>query len=447
MTASGDASEPAQVERNWAGNHVYAGRLVRPGSVEELQHVVRAQRNVGFLGSRHSFNAIADADVLIDMRGLPPRMEVDAARRRVTVSGGTTYGTLAPVLEQHGLALPNLASLSHITVAGAIAIGTHGSGVRNGGLATAVAGLEIVRADGELIRVERGDAAFDGCVVSLGALGAVVSVTLELEPTYQVRQWVIEDVPWSSLLDDLHAVMACAYSVSLFTLWDGDVRQAWFKERLDTPARLPVLRRGTPATRDVHPIPGLDAANATRQMGVAGPWFDRLPHFRIGFTPSNGNELQSEFLVDWSAATDAIGAMQRIGAQIRPLLQICEVRAVAGDTLWMSPAFERESLAIHFTWQPDAEAVESALAKVEAALLPLGARPHWGKVFLAAADDLANRYAELMRFAALRDHYDPERAFSNPWLERHVFGTAAPSRSVSGRMSEKNETHECALDP
>jgi xylitol oxidase len=413
---------PGREVGNWAGNHTYAGEIVRPGSLDELRRIVRTSPRVGFLGSRHAFNAIADSDVLIDMRALPPRVEIDVERRQVTVGGGMTYAELAPVIEAEGLALANLASLPHITVAGAVATGTHGSGVGNGGLGTAVATLEIVRADGELMRVTRGDRDFDGCVVGLGALGAVVGVTLDLEPTYRVRQWVSEDLPWSSVLEQLDDVMACAYSVSLFTRWDGTVRQAWFKERLDRDERVPpaILHLGTPAAGDLHPVPGMDPVNCTPQRGDAGPWFDRLPHFRIGFTPSNGDELQSEYLVDRAVGADAIAAVAQIGDAIRPALQISEVRTVAADGLWMSPAHGRDSLALHFTWHPAPEPVGAAVALIEAALLPLGARPHWGKVFAAEAGDIAARYPRRGDFVALADRLDPNHALGNAWLTRHV---------------------------
>jgi xylitol oxidase len=418
-------------ERNWAGNHVYAGRVVRPRSVQELQHVVAASRSVGFLGSRHAFNAIADRDLLIDMRALPPLIEVDAARRSATVSGATTYGELAPVAEAHGLALANLASLPHISVAGAIATGTHGSGLGNAALAGAVTGLQVVRGDGELVRIARTDPHFDGCVVHLGALGAVVTVTLALEPTYQVRQWVVEDVPWAALAGQLEAVMRAAYSVSLFTRWDGAVSQLWVKERLDSGRDVPpaLLALGPPARVNRHPIGGLDPIHCTAQLGQPGPWFDRLPHFRLAFTPSSGDELQSEYFVGWERAAEAIAAVQRLGDAIRPALLVSEVRAVAGDRLWMSPSYGGDALAIHFTWRPAPGAVAAAVRRVEAVLLPLGARPHWGKVFGADARALDGRYPRLGQFAALADRHDPEHAFRNAWLERHVFGPA-PSGGV-----------------
>jgi xylitol oxidase len=362
--------------------------------------------------------------VLIDLRALPAVIEVDAGRRLVSVGGGTTYGELAPIVEAQGLALANLASLPHITVAGAIATGTHGSGRGNGALATAVTELQIVRGDGELVRITRADPDFDGCVVHLGALGAVVRVTLALEPTYEVRQWVVEDLPWAAVLGELEEVMRAAYSVSLFTRWDGTVAQAWFKERSDGEGGVPasVLALGTPAPADRHPVAGLDPVHCTPQLGRPGPWFDRVPHFRLGFTPSSGDELQSEYLVDWDRAAEAIAAVAALGDAIRPALQISEVRAVAADRLWMSPSYGRDTLALHFTWLPAPGPVAAAVGQLERVLLPLGARPHWGKVLRADARTLAGRYPRRADFAALADRYDPQHAFRNEWLERHVLG-------------------------
>lgn len=416
-------------EVNWARNYRYQGRIERPNSVDALRAVLSSAQKVGFLGSRHSFNAIADSDVLVDMRSLPESIEIDVGRRTAVVSGGTTYATLALELDRHGMALANFASLPHITVAGAIATGTHGSGAGNGGLGTSVAALQIITADGESVYVQRGQPDFAGCVVALGALGAIVSVGIDIEPAYNVRQFVTQDVPWASLASELRAVMGSAYSVSLFTHWGENVEQAWIKQRVagGSVTMHPALADGRPAKTNLHPVGDLDTANSTPQLGLEGPSYDRLPHFRIGFTPSNGNELQSEFLLDWSAATDAIAAMRTIGPRLRPALLISEIRAVAGDELWMSPSFGRDSLAIHFTWRPEPELVETALTLVEGALLPLAARPHWGKVFLAESDYIRGQYPKLEEFAALTARFDPNRMFRNAWLERNVFGDHAAS--------------------
>jgi xylitol oxidase len=412
-------------ERNWSGTYSYRGRVERPASVEALRELIAGSEKVRLLGSRHSFNAIADSDVVIDTRELPQAVEVDTARRVATVTGNMTYGALALELAGHGMALANYASLPHITIAGAIATGTHGSGVHNRGLAGSVLTLEIIQADGSSVTLGRDDRAFAGSVVSLGAVGAVIKVGLDIEPAYDVRQTVVQDVPWHALLAaDLRSVMDSAYSVSLFTRWDDRVDQAWIKQRVADANHQELhagLADGHPATRNVHPVGDLDTSNCTQQLGVAGPSFDRLPHFRIGFVPSQGNELQSEFILDWSQAERAVEAMLKIGARIRPALLTSEVRAIARDDLWMSQAFGRDSLAIHFTWRPDQAMVESALRLVEARLLPLGARPHWGKLFLAGGDYVSAQYPKYSEFSALTDRVDPGRKFRNAWLERHLF--------------------------
>ena len=203
-------------ERNWAGNYSYrAPQLARPSSVEELQGLVAGARKIRALGSRHSFNSIADtAGTLVVLDRLDPDIRVDAANLTVTVNGGTRYGTLAAELQRQGFALHNLASLPHISVAGAVATGTHGSGDANGNLATAVAGLELVTADGSILRMHRGDEDFDGMVVGLGALGIVTKLTLDIRPSFDVAQSVFENLSWDLVLENFDRITSSAYSVS-----------------------------------------------------------------------------------------------------------------------------------------------------------------------------------------------------------------------------------------
>jgi alditol oxidase len=415
----------SELTANWAGNYVYRAReIVAPRSVEELQECVARSARIGFLGSRHSFNAIADSEVLVATGELPSSVEVDGAGRTATLSGGIAYGALALELARQGLALANLASLPHISVAGAISTASHGSGDRNGNLASAVAALTIVRADGEAVRLRRGDPDFDGAVVGLGALGAIVEVTLDVEPAFDVRQRVFEGMPIATLLEHFDAVMAAGYSVSCFTRWDGIIDQVWVKTKVvpgedEVSVQLP---GATPATANLHVIRGLDPINCTPQLGVRGPWFERLPHFRMGFTPSNGDEIQSEFLLARAHAREALAAVQSVAERIRPVLQISEIRSVAADSLWMSPQYQRDSVGVHFTWVSDRAAVQDALRDLEAVLAPFAPRPHWGKVFLAERGPPCDLYPRAGDFLALASRYDPQRAFSNEWLERNVFG-------------------------
>src|SRR3954469_15554263 len=358
---------------NWAGSYAYRAReLHRPATVAELREILARTPRIRVLGSRHTFSDIADSDELVSLDALPHDVEI----RDTTVSFGAAlrYGDLARILEAEGLALHNLASLPHTTVAGAVATATHGSGNGNGNLATAVAALELVTSAGEVIGARRGDPDFDGMIVALGALGAVTRLTLDVEPAYEVRQRVFEDVGWGTLFEHYDAITAAGYSVSVFTLW-GETSSVWVKSRGGDPDQLLDAR---PAPVDRHPIPGIDPVNCTAQRGVPGPWWDRLPHFRMGFTPSAGEELQSEFLVPRRHALAAIDAVRALAGSIRPLLLVCEIRTVAADRLWMSTSSGRDSVAIHFTWQRRQAEVEGLLVELERALAPFEARPHWG---------------------------------------------------------------------
>jgi xylitol oxidase len=412
-------------ETNWAANLTYrAARLHRPATLDQLQELIVGASRLRVLGSRHSFNDIADAEELLVLDGLPDEAAVDHDAGTVTVPAAMRYGELAGRLRAEGLALANLASLPHISVGGAVAPAPHGSGGANGNLATAVAGLELVAGTGELVTAARGDPDFDGLVVGLGALGAVTRLTLDVEPDYQVRQRTFEGLPWDELFGHLDELTSAGYSVSLFTRWGEVVDQVWVKTRVTGAAEAVrgELFGAAAATQDRHPILGIDPVNCTRQLGVPGPWSDRLPHFRMGFTPSSGEELQSEYHLPREQAVAALQALRSLAGAIRPVLQVSELRTVAADRLWMSPQHGRETLSVHFTWHKDWPAVRRALVEVEAALAPFGARPHWGKLFLARAADLAPLYGRLDDFTALAGRLDPRGVFVNDWLRRHVLG-------------------------
>jgi xylitol oxidase len=400
------------VERNWSGNITYTPReIARPRSVGALQELVATRSSVRALGSRHSFTDLADSPgTLVSLDNLPA--DIVHTGQRVTVPAGVRYGVLAEWLQERGLALPNMASLPHISVAGAIATGTHGSGDGNGCLSTTVAGLELVTASGGLRQVWRGDPEFAGRVVALGALGIVTTVTLDVRPTFDIRQDVYLSVPWQAALASLDAVMASAYSVSIFTTWTDEV-QVWLKSTGTPPED---MLGGHRALAPVHMLAGESVAAVTEQGGVPGPWLERLPHFRLGNKPSAGAELQSEYLVPRSSATEALTRVRAMADTIAPLLQVSELRTVAADNLWLSGAYEKDVLAVHFTWHLDVPGVTALLPTIEEALLPLGARPHWGKVFHTT--DVASRYPRWADFAELRAHHDPKDKFTNPFLDR-----------------------------
>ncbi|MER5992969.1 D-arabinono-1,4-lactone oxidase [Streptomyces viridosporus] len=405
---------------NWAGNITYtAEELHRPRTLDALRALVAESSRVRVLGSGHSFNEIAEAGeggVLLSLGALPPRIDVDTAARTVRVGGGVRYAELARRVHAHGLALPNMASLPHISVAGSVATGTHGSGVANGSLASVVREVEMVTATGDTERTSRDDARFGGVVTALGALGVVTALTLELEPAYEVEQHVFTELPLDVLdAGTFETVMAAAYSVSLFTDWRAPgFRQVWLKRRTDQPLR--PFPWAAPATEKMHPVPGMPAVNCTEQFGVPGPWHERLPHFRAEFTPSSGAELQSEYLLPRRFAVDVLHALDGIRETVAPVLQTCEVRTVAADDQWLSPSHGRDTVAVHFTWFEDTRAVLPVVRWVEEALAPFGARPHWGKVFTTPAAELRARYPRLDDFRALARSLDPAGTFANAFV-------------------------------
>jgi xylitol oxidase len=418
--------------RNWAGNLEYAAAsVVRPESVEELAEFVagaaRRRERVKALGSRHCFNDVADTrgtHVVLDR--LAGGIEVDAARRLVRVTAGTTYGALGAVLERKGWALHNMASLPHISVGGAVQTGTHGSGATSPALASAVRAIELVRASGELSRLEAGGGEeFLGSVVGLGALGIVTALELAIEPSYQMRQQVFEGLPWQTVLADFDAVAGHGYSVSLFTDYTGEtVAQAWRKVRVGAgeegrgDAAPSSFFGAAPAQRPRHPLPEMDAGNCTQQLDVPGPWLDRLPHFRHEFTPSAGDELQTEYLLPRARAAEALRAVRALADRLSPLLYVSEVRTVAADEFWLSPSYRQDSVALHFTWRPLQRRVEAFLPELEAVLAPFGARPHWGKLSAVPAATIAALYPRFEDFRSLVADRDPEGTFLNPFLER-----------------------------
>jgi xylitol oxidase len=408
---------------NWAGNVTFAARhLFEPTSLDELRRLVSGSGRLHAIGTRHSFNHVADTSGdLISLAAMPSDIEIDADAGTVTAPAAIRYGDLAVHLHRSGLALGNLASLPHISVAGAVATGTHGSGVGNGSLATAVSGIEMVTADGELVKLRRGDGHFAGAVVALGALGVVVRLTLDVIPTFDIAQHVYDDVP-RERLDDL---LGAGYSVSLFTDWTSDrLTQVWCK--LTAGQRPPVWLSDRRADSPRHPVPGMPAQNCTGQLGAPGAWHTRLPHFRLGFTPSSGAELQSEYLIARADLPGALAALDDLRRRIAPLLFVSEIRTIAADDLWLSPSYGRDSGAIHFTWRPD-PAVEALLPDIEAALAPFEPRPHWGKLFALGPSEIAARYQRLPDFVGLMRAYDPEGKFRNDFIDRHLPAAASVS--------------------
>jgi alditol oxidase len=424
------AAHESAPRTNWAGNLTFhTDTLYQPKTTEEVQHIVKSCDKLRALGRGHSFNTIADSThAQISLKQLDS-IDIDAKASTATVGAGVTYGKLAPIIDAKGFAVPNLASLPHVSVIGACATATHGSGSNNGNLATIVSGLELVTADGTLHTLSRatdGDP-FLGQVVNLGGLGVVTKTTLDLQPTFQVAQVVYENLSFSQLEKHLDEIFLSGYSVSLFTTWQNHrANQVWVKRRLDPGATsvpfAPEFFGAKQATQKLHPVPGHAAESCTEQLGVPGPWYERLPHFRMNFTPSSGAEIQTEYFVPRARGYEAILAVEQLRDKITPHLFITELRCIAADNLWMSPAYQQDSMAIHFTWKPESEEIHKVLPLIEEKLEPFNAKPHWGKVFTMPPSRIKQVYKNIPQFKTLLKQYDPQGKFRNQFIDANIYG-------------------------
>jgi alditol oxidase len=435
MSCTSNTSESTQTTEtvhvgrtNWAGNYTYStDNLVAPKTVEELQELIKSYKKVKGLGTMHCFNGIADSKFnQISTAALNKVISLDKENLTITVESGIKYGEFCEYLDKNGFALHNLASLPHISVAGACSTSTHGSGISNGSLATAAIALEMVNGKGEVVRLtkEKNREEFLMAIVSLGALGIITKVTLKVQPTFKMKQVVYQNMPMAALEKDFEKIMASGYSVSLFTDWKNkNVSEVWIKVKSDDVKEFaPEFYGAKLANKNLHPIASADPVNCTDQMGVDGTWFERMPHFKMGFTPSSGKELQAEYFVNIKDAYQAFMAVEKLNEKVAPLLFITEIRTIAGDEIPMSPFYKKTCLAIHFTWKQEVDAVMALLPEVEKALEPFGARPHWGKVFTLQPFVLQGRIEKLNEFKALMIKHDPEGKFRNDFIETNLFG-------------------------
>lgn len=411
--------------QNWAGTFAFtAARLYRPTSIGEVQRVVAASTGIRAIGTRHSFNAIADSPAdQVDLSGIDPDIVIDRERMTATVGAAISYGDLSLFLHQQGFALHNLASLPQISVAGAIATATHGSGDGNKALSSAVVELELVVSDGGLRRIQSGDADFEAVVVGLGAFGIVTRVTLAIEPTFDIRQDAFVDMPWDELLANFDAISSAAYSFSVFTKWSGpNASRIWLKTRAGA-AEVDVRRLGLkPGLPYSVPATVEDPLALFNPFGVAGPSSDRLTHTRRGIDPLPPHQIQSEYMIARPQFDEAVAIIRAMADRIDPLLHATEIRTIAADEFWLSAAYRRDAIALHFTWKKETDAVDAITRELEAKLIPLGARPHWGKLIHADAAILAPLYPRMADFCALARRHDPAGKFRNAYLEKHVFG-------------------------
>jgi xylitol oxidase len=419
----------ASARTNWAGNLTFStDHLHTPSTVEEVQEIVKRCDKLRALGARHSFNSVADStENQISLKHFD-QMTLDPKARTVSVGAGVTYGALSPYLYQNGFAVHNLASLPHVSVAGACATGTHGSGLKNGNLSTAVSAMEGVLASGDVATISREELGdhFLGGVVALGAVGILTNITLDVQPTFDVSQIVYENMPLDHLQHHFDDIFGAGYSVSLFSDWQHHkATQVWIKRRMDQNGAdkpSPEFFGAKLAKRKLHPLAGHSAENCTEQMGIPGPWYERLPHFRMNFTPSSGAELQTEYFVGRDKAYEAILAVEQLKDRITPHLFITEFRTIDADDLWISEAYHRPSMAIHFTWKPEWPAVKELLPLIEAKLAPFEPRPHWAKLFTMPPAQIQARYEKMADFKDLLNNHDPSGKFRNEFLDTNLYG-------------------------
>jgi alditol oxidase len=421
---------PDEPLKNWAGNLTYKTSNVHyPKTVEEVQEAVKRCKKLRPLGSRHSFSTIADSDEnLVSLKEMNKVVSLDKSANTITVEGGARYGEFVSYLHENGYALPNLASLPHITAAGACATATHGSGVKNGNLSTSVSALEFVNAKGELVVIskEKNGDDFYGAVVNLGALGVVTRITLDLLPAFEMKQVVYRDLPMEELKNNFDNLQAKGYSVSLFTDWKNkNINQVWIKSRVEKGAITPddlELYGAKLATETLHPVEGQPIQTVTEQLGKPGAWFERMPHFKMGFTPSAGKELQSEYFVPIEHAYEAMMAIAKLQEKISPHLFISEIRTINADNFWMSPCYKKTCVAFHTTWKQEVEIVMGLLPLIEEQLAPFNPIPHWGKLSTLSPSVLQAKFEKLGQFKELVAAHDPEGKFRNEFVAGSLYG-------------------------
>lgn len=409
--------------KNWAGNLTFlAEEFIEIESIPQLQKIVEKSKKLKVLGTGHSFSEITDTNgTLISLKKIPPEIEIDPISKSVSVNAGTSYSVLSKYLESNGWALPNLASLGEITVAGAIMTGTHGSGSKNKVLSDSVIELQLVLASGDQLIINRQDFDdFAGFIVSFGSLGVVTRVKLRIIESFSMKQFVYENISISSVAKNFDEIFNSAYSVSYFGSWaENTTGQIWMKflDQAEFPHLSPEAFGGNLANSNQHPVKINDPSPCTEQMGVTGKWLYRLPHFKLDSSAASGDEVQTEYLVDRNYVNEYIAGLSAIGNEISPRVYATEIRTMAADDLWLSGAYARDTVGFHFTWKKSKE-LASFLPKIEEVLGKHQGRPHWGKLFSTSKEQIITRYPRYQDFKNLLNRYDSNGKFSNNFIDK-----------------------------
>ena len=410
--------------QNWAKNITFSSQnYIEIENLTQLQKVIESSNKLKVVGTSHSFSEIADTTgTLISLKNLDSEIEIDEKSQTVKVSAGTSYANLAKYLEKNGWALSNLASLGEISIAGAVMTGTHGSGSNNKVLSDSVVAIEMILSSGDKFVIDRKNfAQFSGFVVSFGALAVFTKLTLKIVRSFSVKQVVYENVPIQSVLENFNEIFDRPYSASYFSNWSPkNTGQIWMKFLDDD--KYPELQSkaygGNLALSNQHPVKVNDPGNCTEQMGVAGKWLFRLPHFRLNSSPASGDEVQTEYLVDRDHVQGYINELTKIGEDIAARVYATEIRTISSDDLWLSGAYGRETVGFHFTWKKSPE-VKDFLPEIENILGKNNGRPHWGKLFSTPRAQLIDRYPMYEEFRQLIQKYDSGNKFRNKFIEQY----------------------------
>uniref|UniRef100_A0A915D0Y3 FAD-binding PCMH-type domain-containing protein n=1 Tax=Ditylenchus dipsaci TaxID=166011 RepID=A0A915D0Y3_9BILA len=418
---------------NWGGNFNFSTQDIKyPTTTAGVQQLVKeCKGKIRPVGTRHSFSEIANTnDTLICLVHMNLILSVDPSVPSVTVQAGITYTDLIPFLQSIGLAIPMMASLGEISIAGAINTAVHGSGAGIGNLATQVLGLQMVLADGSVVQYSKGqnDTELAAATVGLGALGIVTQVTLQAQPTYNLAINVFENMDMSVLDTQLYNITHSGYAINMWSTFGtpGVLDQVWITTKVDSNGvnaygNVSQLYGAPAATAQSSPIAALPPTYVVPQMGIVGPYYERLTDYDLGLSGQEGQQTQSEYYVDFDDFVPALKALQTLSAEINAVVYVALFRITEKDELWMSPQYKKTTMAIHFSWQPKLDQVMALLPKIEAALAPFNPIPHWGKLYTLKPEQylpLLPKYPEWREQVEL---HDPTHKFRNKWLEENIF--------------------------
>lgn len=400
---------------NWGGNFNYSTQNIQyPRSVAEVQQIVKNAGKLRVVGSRHSFSKIADSEcTMLSTIGLNKIIGINGSIPSVTVQGGLTYTDLLTSLNTAGFALPNLASLAEISVGGAASTNAHGTGVANQALANHIRSMEIVLANGSLLTIGPNDPRLKGMAAGLGAFGVVTQLELKLVPAFNITTYTYVNMPVQNSYENFAALQNMGFGVLLVNMFTAP--DAW---------NIAIVYARSDANNTAMLTSNLFGGTLVSQT-TQPSYLALLSIAQIGLSGVDGNEIQTEYFVPISKAVEAIKAVTAVAnsTNIFPSLATAFViRTIASDDLWMSEYYGNDTMvAIHFSWQNNVTAVEAVLPQLERAMIPYGARPHWGKMFTMEPEDFLPHYPKVNEFKKLAEQLDPKGKFRNEFLEENVW--------------------------